>query len=103
MFSSARRHMTYANVAATLALFFSMGAGAVAASHFLITSTSQIKPSVQYALRQGSLERFCNWFLLKGSELGPESAGTTINETLKILYEGVCLRSGAETLEWPRP
>jgi hypothetical protein len=43
--------MTYANVAATLALFFSTGAGALAASHYIITSTSQIKPSVRHALR----------------------------------------------------
>jgi hypothetical protein len=42
--------MTYANVAATLALVLSMGGGAVAASHYLITSTSQIKPSVRRAL-----------------------------------------------------
>jgi hypothetical protein len=43
--------MTYANVAATLALIFSMGGGALAASHYLITSTSQIKPSVRAQLR----------------------------------------------------
>jgi hypothetical protein len=47
---SVRRHMTYANVAATLALVFSMAGGALAAGHYLITSTSQIKPSVRRAL-----------------------------------------------------
>jgi hypothetical protein len=40
------RHLTYANVAATLALIFSMSGGALAASHYLITSRSQVKPAV---------------------------------------------------------
>jgi hypothetical protein len=38
--------ITYTNVAATLALFFALGGTAVAAKHYLITSTSQIKPNV---------------------------------------------------------
>jgi hypothetical protein len=46
-----RKHLSYANVAATLALVFSMGGGALAASHYLITSTKQIKPSVLKQLR----------------------------------------------------
>jgi Collagen triple helix repeat (20 copies) len=46
MFSKIRRRLTYANVAATLALVFAMSGGAYAAGHFLITSTKQIKPSV---------------------------------------------------------
>jgi hypothetical protein len=46
-----KRHITYANVAATLALIFSMAGGAFAASHYLITSTKQIKPSVLAQLR----------------------------------------------------
>ncbi len=45
MFSSKRR-FNYANVTATLALVFSMSGGALAAKHYLITSTKQIKPSV---------------------------------------------------------
>ncbi len=41
-----RRHMSYANVVATLALFLAMSGGAAyAASHYLITKSSQIKPS----------------------------------------------------------
>jgi hypothetical protein len=45
------RRFNYANVAATLALVFSMSGGAMAASHYLITSTKQIKPSVLRQMR----------------------------------------------------
>jgi Collagen triple helix repeat (20 copies) len=45
------RRLSYANVAATLALFLSMSGGAMAARHYLITSTKQIKPSVLKQLR----------------------------------------------------
>ena len=41
---------TYANVAATLALVFSMTGGALAASHYLINSKQQINPKVLKAL-----------------------------------------------------
>jgi len=44
--NSIRRHLSYANVAATLALVFSMSGGALAATHYLITSTKQINPKV---------------------------------------------------------
>jgi hypothetical protein len=43
--------MSYANVVATLALFFAMTGGALAASHYLITSPKQIKPSVLASLK----------------------------------------------------
>jgi hypothetical protein len=46
-----RRRFSYANVAATLALVFSMSSGALAAKHYLITSTKQIKPNVLKELR----------------------------------------------------
>ena len=51
MFSLIRRRMTYANIAATLALVFAMSGGAYAASRVLITSTNQIKPSVLKQLK----------------------------------------------------
>jgi hypothetical protein len=46
-----RRHLSYANVAATLALVFSMSGGALAAKHYLVNSTEQINPKVLTALR----------------------------------------------------
>ena len=51
MFRRLRVRLSYANVTATLALFFAMSGGALAASHYLITSTKQIKPSVLTALK----------------------------------------------------
>jgi hypothetical protein len=50
MFSWIRRRCSYANVVATFALFFAMTGGALAAGHYLITSTKQIKPSVLKSL-----------------------------------------------------
>jgi hypothetical protein len=46
-----RKRLSYANVAATLALVFSMTGGALAANHYLISSTKQIKPSVLAKLK----------------------------------------------------
>jgi hypothetical protein len=46
-----RRRLSYANVAATLALVFSMSGGALAAKHYLIESTRQINPKVLKKLK----------------------------------------------------
>jgi hypothetical protein len=46
MLLAIRRHLSYANVVATLALVFAMGGSAIAAKHYLITSTGQISPRV---------------------------------------------------------
>ena len=46
-----RKRITYANVASTLALVFAMCGGAVAANHYLISSTKQISPKVLKKLR----------------------------------------------------
>jgi hypothetical protein len=46
------RRLSYAPVVATLALFLALSGGAFAASHYLITSKRQIKPSVVRALRR---------------------------------------------------
>ena len=50
MFERVRRRMSYANVAATLALVLAMSSSALAATHYLITSTKQISPKVLKAL-----------------------------------------------------
>jgi hypothetical protein len=50
MFSSVRRHVTYANVVVTFALVFAMSGGAYAASKYLIASTKQISPKVLKSL-----------------------------------------------------
>lgn len=50
MFKS-RRTLSYANVTATIALVLAMSGGALAASHYLITSTKQISPKVLTALK----------------------------------------------------
>jgi hypothetical protein len=46
-----RKRLTYANVAATLALVLSMSGGALAASHYLVSSTKQISPKVLKKLK----------------------------------------------------
>ncbi len=47
-----RRPVSYANVTATLALFLALAGGtAWATSHYLISKTNQIKPSVRAALK----------------------------------------------------
>ena len=51
MLSSIRRRMTYANVVASLALLFAMSGGAIAATHYLITSQRQISPKVLKTLK----------------------------------------------------
>ena len=46
-----RHRLNIHNVVAWLALFFSLAGTGLAASRYIITSTSQIKPSVRRALR----------------------------------------------------
>src|SRR5271169_5575167 len=49
--NSLRKHLSYANVAATLALVFAMSGGALAAQHYLLHSTKQISPALLKKLR----------------------------------------------------
>lgn len=46
-----RKHLSPAVVISLVALFFSIGGSALAASHYLITSPNQIKPSVLTKLK----------------------------------------------------
>jgi hypothetical protein len=52
--SAVRSRLTYANVVATLALVFAMSGGALAATHYLITSKKQISPKVLKELKGGA-------------------------------------------------
>jgi hypothetical protein len=49
--NSLRKHLSYANIVATLALLFAMSGGALAAKHYLVNSTNQIRPKVLRSLR----------------------------------------------------
>jgi len=51
MFSKMSKHVTYANVAMTVALVFVMTGGAYAAGKYLISSTKQISPKVLKQLK----------------------------------------------------
>jgi hypothetical protein len=51
MISAIQRRLTYANVAATLALVFAMSGGALAAKHYMVSSTRQISPKVLNKLK----------------------------------------------------
>ncbi len=51
MFKLTRREISFASLAATVALVVSLSAGAWAAKRYIITSTSQIKPSVLTKLK----------------------------------------------------
>lgn len=51
MFSGVSKRLTYANIAATVALVFAMTGGAFAAGKYVITSVKQISPKVQHALK----------------------------------------------------
>ena len=46
-----RKHLSYSNVVATVALLFAMSGGALAAHHYLLNSVSQINPRVVAKLR----------------------------------------------------
>jgi hypothetical protein len=100
--SSIRRHLSYANVAATLALLFSMGGSAIAASHYAITSTSQIKPSVVRALRgargpqgptgpagsEANIHKLCAG--ITDAQIGAASDEALYNALNTIYYAGGC-------------
>jgi hypothetical protein len=71
--SRLRHRLTYANVAATLALVFAMGGSAVAATHYLITSTKQISPKVLKELKKTG----ANGAVGPAGAAGPQGPGGT--------------------------
>jgi hypothetical protein len=73
-----RRHLNYANVVATFALVFAMSGGALAASHYLITSTKQISPKVVKALKGANGKNGANGANGTNGTTGPAGpAGST--------------------------
>jgi hypothetical protein len=77
-----RRHLTYANVVATLALVLAMSGAAAAARPYFITSTSQIAPDVLSELRGNTGAT---------GATGPAGGGPEVNETTP----------GVISLRWP--
>jgi hypothetical protein len=88
MFSWIRRRCSYANVVATLALFFAMTGGALAASHYLITSTKQIKPSVLSALKGKAGAAGANGAAGATGAVGPAGGQGAKGETGAIGLQG---------------
>jgi hypothetical protein len=70
-----RRHLSYANVAATLALVFAMSGGALAANSYLINSTKQINPKVLKKLKGNAGKVGANGAAGATGAAGPQGAG----------------------------
>lgn len=69
-----RKHLSYANVVATLALVFAMSGGALAAKRYLLNSVGQINPRVIQRLR--STPRASLWAQVRSSgTIAASSAG----------------------------
>jgi hypothetical protein len=72
--NSLRRHLSYANVVATLALVFAMSGGALAASHYLINSTKQINPKVLKKLKGNTGKTGSTGLRGQSGATGPQGA-----------------------------
>src|SRR5205085_396816 len=70
-----RKRFSYANILATLALFFAMTGGALAAKHYLLNSTKQINPKVLKSLRGRSGPRGLEGVRGKEGAPGKEGVG----------------------------
>ena len=69
-----RRRFTFANVVAVIALLFSMSGAAIAARHYLITSTRQISPRVLRELRGRNGQRGASGQSGAAGAMGPAGA-----------------------------
>ena len=97
-----RRHLNYANVVATLALVFAMSGGALAASHYLINSTKQIKPSVLKKLKGSKGARGAPGTKGLTGATGATGATGTVNTSnffTKTEGDGRYLGAGAQALD----
>jgi hypothetical protein len=84
------------NIIAWLALFVAMGGTSLAASHYVITSTKQIKPSVLKKLRGSRGTRGLQG--LQGPQ-GPVGSVNTSNFFTKTESDGRYLGAGAKALD----
>jgi hypothetical protein len=89
MWAAIARRLKFANVAALLALVLAMSGGALAARHYLITSTSQISPRVLSELRTPRLSPA----MLKQLR-GRPGAGVTSRQFTGVA--GECANGGSE-------
>jgi hypothetical protein len=76
-----RRHFSYANVVATLALLFAMSGGALAATHYLLNSVSQINPRVLAKLRSSPPAHTLYAIVGSGGEVVESSPGATAEQS----------------------
>jgi Collagen triple helix repeat (20 copies) len=88
--------ITYANVAATLALVLAMSGGAYAATKYVITSTKQIKPSVRAQLKGNSGARRAAGALGAPGAQGPAGGAGTAGK------EGALGKDGKEGPPGPK-
>jgi hypothetical protein len=94
-----RRRFTYANVTATLALVFAMGGGALATTHYLISSTKQINPSVLRKLRGRAGATGKEGPAGKQGPVGPEGPpGNTGERGPSVAFN---TNSGKDVLDFP--
>jgi Collagen triple helix repeat (20 copies) len=95
MFSPIRRRLSYANVVATLALVFAMSGGALAATHYLVTSTKQISPKVLKSLKGAKGTNGINGVAGAAGSQGPQGGAGPAGPTGPAGSQGVKGETGA--------
>jgi hypothetical protein len=101
MHSPIRRHLTYANITATLALVFAMSGGALAAKHYLITSTGQISPKVLKNLRHKAGPRGPTGAAGPAGKEGPSGKSVSAAASGSGSSTAFNANSGENWLWWP--
>jgi hypothetical protein len=91
-----RRHLTYANVTATLALVFAMSGGAIAAKHYLVSSTKQIDPKVLNSLAATDAVIF-NRLAKTATVAKAQSAVTATSATSAVTAQSATTAASAQT------